>query len=111
MANATEFKEGSFDKLLELDIWGAIIDTWSNTCGAGQSNICLNFTFGAIPLLLVSMVYVRFKKIAPSLFTGLLSTYLLHAFKLLPSGTATILYFLFGFGLALVISYNLFNRN
>jgi len=90
------------------DIFNASLAVWRES---GANGIALDFTIGMLPLLLAAVIYVRTKKIAPSLFVAELCTILLHVFDLMSDTTARIFYILFGVGLALSIGYWLLNKN
>jgi hypothetical protein len=100
-----------FEHLVDTNstnIFQAAIDVWSK---AGEGGVVLDFTFGFIPLLLISIMYVRTERIIPSLMLGLLSTWGIAKFGLLSNSATGILYTLLGVGIALAIGYGLFNRN
>ena len=112
MTAATPFPTPwGYDQLVghnSTNIINASLSVWKQSAASGMAQ---DFTIGMIPLLLLTVVYIRTKKITPSLLVGLISTIGLDAFNLVSSGTAISFYIIFSLGIALSIGYWLFNTN
>lgn len=84
-----------------LNFLNASIEAWREV---GQAQIAMDFMFGFIPIVLLITLYIRTKRIAPSLIVGLLTTYMLSVFDLVSSQTSSFLLIALGLGLGVVMA-------
>ena len=91
----------------KTDIIGASLEVRKESAVNG---IAADLTFGLIPILVIGMVYIRTKKIDPSLFSGLIITFGLKSFNLMSKYMSSALYILIGVGFGLSLAYKFFNK-
>lgn len=111
MANATSFPDPwGYEKLVgdnSTDIFDAAVSTWRES---GSNQIAMDLTWGFIPIMLMAVIYIRFRRIDAMMFVGLISTYGLASFNLITTYTSTVLYTLIILGSGVSLAYKLFNK-
>lgn len=109
MVNATAFPAAwGFDQLIgnnQTNIMNASLTVWRESA---SNNLALTFTFGLIPILLIAVAYIRFKRIDVSILIGIFSTLGLRAFNLMTPYTAYFLWLVMaiGLGISIAAKYN-----
>ena len=108
--NATPFMQPwGYDKLVNgTNVIGSSLEVWKH---AGAQGIAMDLTWGFIPIVLFTMVYIRYQRIDAAMFVGLVSTLTLKAFNLISPFTSRFLWITMAVGLGLSLAYKYFNKN
>ena len=98
------FPDWGFKDLItsnQTDIVSASLRVWRE---AGEMQLGITFAFATLPFVVMTMVYVRTRKLMTSTYFMLVTTILIHVFGLLHPTVATIIYILTGLMIALSIT-------
>lgn len=100
-----------YDKIIgnnQTNILGASLDVWRDSA---TQNLAADLTWGMIPIILVTAIYIRTKRLDVGLAAGLLATYGLKGLSLISRFTSTTMFIGLSLGLALTLTYTWFNKN
>jgi hypothetical protein len=112
MVTAAPFPDPwGWDQLLgsnnTMNLVNATVDVYRES---GQDGIVMAFAFGAIPLMLATMIYIRYENVGGALLILLFSNIGLHAFGLLTPDFAAINYTIAGLALGIAFVYPFFKK-
>jgi len=86
------FPDFGFEEMVSgegVNIVMVALNAWKN---AGEGQIALMFAVGALPILIMAIIYIRTRKIMSATYAMLISTIILHIFGYLPPQVGWVLY-------------------